>query len=105
MKMPFLRRAIMATAIATSLVSGTMIAAPAQAQFGGIVYDPSNYAQNVLTAARTLEQINNQIQQITNQVRSLENDARNLTHLGERFAPELVQQLRELDALFGQSQD
>ena len=29
---------------------------PAQAQFGGIVYDPSNYAQNVLTAARTLEQ-------------------------------------------------
>ena len=67
MKMPFLRRAIMATAIATSLVSGTMIAAPAQAQFGGIVYDPSNYAQNVLTAARTLQQINNQIQQIQNQ--------------------------------------
>ena len=58
MKIPVLRRALMATAIATSLVSGTMIAAPAQAQFGGIVYDPSNYAQNVLTAARTLQQIN-----------------------------------------------
>jgi P-type conjugative transfer protein TrbJ len=31
---------------------------PAQAI---IVFDPSNYSQNILTAARTLEQINNQI--------------------------------------------
>ena len=81
MKIPVLRRALMATAIATSLVSGTMIAAPAQAQFGGIVYDPSNYAQNVLTAARTLQQINNQIQQIQNQATSLINEARNLASL------------------------
>src|SRR3546814_4993893 len=31
---------------------------PAQAI---IVFDPSNYSQNILTAARTLQQINNQI--------------------------------------------
>jgi hypothetical protein len=30
---------------------GTTAATPAHAQFGGIVYDPTNYAQNVLTAA------------------------------------------------------
>ena len=48
--------------------SGALVSAPAEAQFGGIVYDPSNYAQNVLTAARTLEQINNQTQ--TAQVRT-----------------------------------
>jgi len=33
-------------------------AAPAQAQL--IVKDPTNYAQNVLQAARALQQINNQ---------------------------------------------
>ena len=51
-------------------VAGVVATAPvpAHAQFGGIVYDPSNYAQNVLTAARTLEQINNQTQ--TAQVRT-----------------------------------
>ena len=34
-------------------VAGVVATAPvpAHAQFGGIVYDPSNYAQNVLTAA------------------------------------------------------
>jgi len=72
-------------------------AAPSQAQMA--VIDPSNLIQNALTATRTLQQINNQIQQITNQVRSLENEARNLTNLGQRFAPEFVQQLRELDQL------
>lgn len=58
-----------------------LLAAPADAQFGGIVYDPSNYAQNVLTAARSLSQINNQITQIQNQAQSLINQARNLTSL------------------------
>jgi len=78
-------------------ISAAPLAAPSQAQMA--VIDPSNLIQNALTATRTLEQINNQIQQITNQVRSLENEARNLTSLGQRFAPELVQQLRDLDAL------
>jgi len=58
-----------------------LLAAPADAQFGGIVYDPSNYAQNVLTATHTLQQINNQITQIQNQAQSLINQARNLTSL------------------------
>jgi conjugal transfer/entry exclusion protein len=37
-------------AAALLLISATS----AQAQFGGIVYDPTNYAQNVLTATRSL---------------------------------------------------
>ena len=98
MKIPVLRRALMATAIATSLVSGTMIAAPAQAQFGGIVYDPSNYAQNVLTAARTLQQINNQIQQIQNQATSLINEARNLASLPVSTIQTLQQQVDQTAA-------
>ena len=50
-----------ATMLAAPLALEPIIATPAHAQFGGIVFDPSNYAQNVLTAARTLQQITNQI--------------------------------------------
>ena len=57
LKSLFLRRKA-ALALAAALALGT--AMPAQAFLGGgrIVFDPSNYSQNVLTAARTLEQIN-----------------------------------------------
>jgi conjugal transfer/entry exclusion protein len=46
------------------------------------VFDPSNYGQNILTAARTLEQINNQIRMLQNQAQSLLNQSRNLTTIG-----------------------
>src|SRR3546814_14814923 len=42
------------------------------------VFDPSNYSQNVLQAARALQQINNQIQSLQNQVLMLQNMAQNL---------------------------
>ena len=64
-----------------SMTVTVLVPAPAYAQFGGIVYDPSNYSQNILTAARTLEQINNQIRQLQNQATSLINEARNLQSL------------------------
>jgi P-type conjugative transfer protein TrbJ len=34
-----------------------------------IVFDPTNYVQNVLTAARSLQQINNQITSLQNEAR------------------------------------
>lgn len=68
-----------------------LVGAPlAQAQMP--VIDPANLIQTALTAERTLQQINNQI-------RSLENEARNLMSLGRSFAPELLQRLRQIDAL------
>lgn len=45
------------------------------------VFDPLNYSQNLLTAAHTLEQINNQIRSIQNQFVMLENMAKNLDNL------------------------
>nr|WP_313634581.1 P-type conjugative transfer protein TrbJ [Brevundimonas diminuta] len=77
---------------------------PAYAQLGGIVYDPTNYAQNVLTAARTLEQINNQIRQIQNQATSLLNEARNLASLPQSSLAELQGQVRQTQQLLGQAQ-
>lgn len=63
-------------AAAASLIA---IAPAAQAQW--VVIDPTNLAQNIMTAANTLEQINNQIKQLQNQAQSLMNQARNLTSL------------------------
>src|SRR5205807_9786021 len=46
-----------------------------------IVFDPSNYAQNVLTAARSLQQITNQITSLQNEAQMLINQDRKSTRL------------------------
>jgi len=84
--------------------SGALASAPAHAQFGGVVYDPSNYAQNVLTAARTLEQINNQIRMLQNQANSLVNEARNLQSLPLTVLQPLQDQIRQTQQLLQQAQ-
>lgn len=100
----FLRRALMAGVLATTSVLGIAAATPAHAQFGGIVYDPTNYAQNVLTAARSLEQINNQIQSLQNEAQSLLNEARNLTSLPLNQLQELQSQFQRTQQLLGEAQ-
>ncbi|MGY3464545.1 P-type conjugative transfer protein TrbJ [Bradyrhizobium sp. LM6.11] len=47
--------------LAASIIAMTMVQAPGEAKAQWIVFDPNNYVQNVLTAARELQQINNQI--------------------------------------------
>lgn len=92
----------------SSLVVGTVLAvaipSAVQAQFGGIVYDPSNYSQNVLTAARTLEQINNQIRSLQNQATSLVNEAKNLQSLPLSILQPLQDQIRQTQQLLQQAQ-
>lgn len=75
------RRVILVTATALLLAVPItpLLTAPAFAQW--IVYDPTNFSQNVLTAARELQQINNQIQMLTNQAQSLVNQGKNLANL------------------------
>ena len=104
MKPSLPRRAVLAGAIATSSMIGITAATPAHAQFGGIVYDPTNYAQNVLTAARSLQQVNNQIQQIQNQATSLINEARNLASLPFSSLQQLQQQVQRTQQLLGEAQ-
>lgn len=96
--------ALAAGAAILSMTATALAPAPAYAQFGGIVYDPSNYAQNVLTAARTLEQINNQIRQLQNQATSLINEARNLASLPTSVLAPLQQQIRQTQQLIAQAQ-
>ena len=104
MKTSLLCRAVLSAALAASSMIGITAATPAHAQFGGIVYDPTNYAQNVLTAARSLQQINNQIQQIQQQATSLINEARNLASLPLSTVSTLQQQIQQTQQLLGQAQ-
>jgi P-type conjugative transfer protein TrbJ len=101
MKNPVLRRLAMSGAAALAI---TVTSVPARAQFGGIVYDPTNYAQNVLTAARSLEQINNQIQQIQNQATSLINEAKNLASMPFSTVAQLQAQVQRTQALLSSAQ-
>src|SRR6266481_3180527 len=71
-----IRHLAAASVIALSIASAL---APSSAQV--VVFDPNNYAQNVLTAARALQQISNQITSLQNQTQMLINQARNLATL------------------------
>lgn len=93
-------RLIAAAMIAASLV----IAVPADAQFGGIVFDPHNYTQSVLTAARALQQINNQIQSLQNEATMITTMARNLSHLNVSSLGAITSDLQQIGALMGQAQ-
>jgi len=72
-----------------------------RAQF--TVFDPTNYAQNLLTASRSLEQINHQITALQNQAQSLVNEARNLQALPFSALQTLQSQLAQTRALVEQA--
>lgn len=82
----------------------TMTASPAHAQFGGVVFDPRNYAQNILTAARTLQTVNQQIQQLQNEAQMLVNMGKNLARIDFPQLDALKRKLTEIDRLMGRAQ-
>jgi P-type conjugative transfer protein TrbJ len=57
------------------------------------VFDPSNYQQNLLAAARALEQINNQVRLLQNQALMLLRMDQNLVKLGSTISPDLQRTL------------
>ena len=75
---------------------------PAQAQW--IVFDPTNYSQNVITAARALEQVNNQIQSLENEAKMLTNQAKNLASLPYSSLTQLQQSISQTEQLLSQAQ-
>ena len=87
---------------AAVLTITTVAGGPARAQW--IVFDPTNYAQNILTAARELQQVNNEIQMLENQATSLINQARNLASLPYSSLAQLQQQITQTQQLLAQAQ-
>jgi type IV secretion system protein TrbJ len=89
-------------ALAAGVAAVALASAPAQAQW--IVFDPTNYAQNVLTAARELQQVNNEIQSLQNQATSLINQAKNLASLPYSSLAQLQQSINQTEQLLTQAQ-
>jgi len=86
--------------IAAAIISlGSVNVANAQFGFGGVVFDPRNFAQNILTASRNLQQINNQVRSLQNEADALINDAKNLANLDFNAQAELTRLLNEIAAL------
>jgi type IV secretion system protein TrbJ len=75
---------LLAHAVLAASLAAAPTAPPAQAR--EIVYDPTNHVQNLLQAARALEQINNQLS-------SLANEARMLTQLDLQLSSELARSI------------
>ncbi len=75
---------------------------PAAAQL--TVFDPTNYSQNLLTAARSLQQINNQIQSLQNQATMLANQAKNLSRIDFPELQALTRTIQQIDELMSQAQ-
>ncbi|QVM86306.1 P-type conjugative transfer protein TrbJ [Novosphingobium decolorationis] len=75
----------------------TALPAPAHAQF--TVFDPSNYAQNILTATRTLQQVNQQVRQLQNEAQMLVNQSRNLAKIDFPQLDAIRERLAEIDTL------
>jgi len=94
-----IRHLVAASVFAISIVS---LNVPSSAQV--VVFDPNNYAQNVLTAARALQQINNQITSLQNQAQSLINQARNLANLPFSSLQQLQQSIQRTQQLLNQAQ-
>lgn len=74
----------------------------AHSQFA--VIDAANLFQNSLTAARTLQEVNNQLKQLTNEATMLVNDARNLATLPFSIVAQLKQTLALTNQLIAQAQ-
>lgn len=83
-------------------VAVSLLPTPGRAQM--VVYDPSNYAQNVLQAARALQQINNQITGLQNQAQMLLNQTKNLTSLPSSSLQAIEQSLTRTKELINQAQ-
>jgi P-type conjugative transfer protein TrbJ len=89
-------------AIGATTFTLTAIGIPARAQW--IVFDPTNYGQNVLTAARALEQVKNGIESLQNQALSLINEAKNLASLPYSALEPLQQAIGQTQQLLAQAQ-
>jgi type IV secretion system protein TrbJ len=98
-----LRVALLAsTVLALPLSASSVLTGAAHAR---IVFDPTNYVQNVLQAARALEQIGNQITSLQNEAQMLSNEARNLANLPYSSLQQLQSSIQRTQQLLDQAQN
>lgn len=90
------------------LVAVTMLASTTMIPIGPAnaitVFDPTNYTQNLLTAARSLEQINNQVTSLANEAQMLINQAKNLTRLPMSVLSQIESNYSQMKGLLGEAE-
>src|SRR5574338_1322378 len=91
-------------ACATALSVGGTFALPAAPAAAIPVFDATNYTQNILQAARALEEINNQIQSLQNEATMLQNMAKNLQRLDYSSLGQITGAIQRIDGLMIQAQ-
>ena len=97
------RAFVLATSLLAPMVLSPATTMPALAW--RIVFDPSNYAQNILTAARSLEQITHQITSLQNEAQMLINQARNLASLPFSSLQQIQQSVARTQQLLGEAKN
>lgn len=94
--------ALAATAIASALA--VPIAMPAPAAASGLpVFDVTNYAQNLLQAARALDQVNNQLTSLQNEASMLQNMAANLKRIDFPQLQRMTSAMQRIDRLMDEA--
>jgi P-type conjugative transfer protein TrbJ len=97
-------RSALAFAAGTTLALGAsfaMPASPAAAQMP--VVDTTNYAQNLLQAARALQQINNQVKSLQNEASMLQSMATNLKSIDFPQLQKITSAMSQIDQLMGKA--
>lgn len=97
-----LRSPLLALLASTAVIAP--IALPAAPTHAIPVFDATNYSQNILQAARALQQIRNQMTSLQNEAASLLNEARNLTKLPDSVMREVDQSVRATQQLLKEAQ-
>lgn len=103
--LPMIGRKLKVTLLAVSAAGAfapTVFIQPASAQLA--VFDPNNYAQNLLSAARSLQQINNQIQSLQNEATMLTSMAKNLKRIEFAEFARLERALSEIETLMDRAE-
>lgn len=77
-----------------------LFSVPAVAQWE--VFDPTNFAENVLQASRELQQIENQIQSLQNEATMLTNMGKNLQALGLNELGPILSDLNQVQSIVNQ---
>lgn len=96
-------RKMLAIAAVTALSTGGALVLPAAPAAAIPVFDATNYAQNLLQAARALEQINRQVQSLQNEAAMLQNMAKNLERIEFPQLGRISSSLQQVEQLMGQA--
>jgi P-type conjugative transfer protein TrbJ len=98
------RKNLIATALGLGALGSLTMGFATSAHAQITVFDPTNYSQTVLTAARTLQQVNNQIQSLQNEAQMLLRLDRNLKGIAFPQLQALLDKLDGIDRLMRQAQ-